>query len=66
MSRSIDDSALLQQPIQTAAQGVASVVGYWQKSTSEVKNLLANECEIILECKYVLLFLSFFIIFWSF
>ena len=49
--RYIEDVALMQPTIPTSTKGVETVVKYYKNSTNELKNLLQNECDVILECK---------------
>lgn len=73
MSRAVEDTALLQTPIPLGKDGVQSVIDFWTDATHEVKNLLANECDIIFQCRYIknfqkillsmVVFCSFFFIF---
>lgn len=49
--RYIEDLALLSPNIPTATKGVETIVNYYKNSTNELKNLLQNECEVIIECK---------------
>ncbi|KAM3728969.1 Zinc finger protein [Dirofilaria immitis] len=52
MSRSIDDLGLQQPSIPTGgSDGVDGLIDIYNSSTVEVKNLLANECNILLECR---------------
>lgn len=52
MFRATEDVASLQQTIPTGADGIEGVLGFWESSTVEVKNLLKKECDIIYECRY--------------
>ncbi|EFO17660.1 zinc finger protein [Loa loa] len=52
MSRSIDDLGLQQPSIPTGgSDGVDGLIDMYNNSTVEVKNLLANECNILFECR---------------
>ncbi|VDK71566.1 unnamed protein product [Onchocerca ochengi] len=51
MSRSIDDLSLQQPSISArGSSGVNGLIDIYNSSTAEVKSLLANECNILLEC----------------
>lgn len=50
--RYIEDVALMQQTVPTATKGVDSICKYYKNATNEVKNLLQNECDVIMECRY--------------
>ncbi|OZC08113.1 zinc finger, C2H2 type [Onchocerca flexuosa] len=52
MSRSIDDLGLQQPSIPAGgSDGVDGLIEIYNNSTLEVKNLLTNECNILLECR---------------
>ncbi|KAL3989786.1 C2H2-type zinc finger family protein [Acanthocheilonema viteae] len=52
MSRSVDDLGLQQPSIPTGgSDGVDGLIDIYNSSTVEVKNLLANECNILFECR---------------
>lgn len=52
MSRSVDDLGLQQPSIPTGgSDGVDGLIDVYNNSTVEVKNLLANECNILFECR---------------
>uniref|UniRef100_A0A0R3RMM0 C2H2-type domain-containing protein n=1 Tax=Elaeophora elaphi TaxID=1147741 RepID=A0A0R3RMM0_9BILA len=52
MSRSVDDLGLQQPAIPTGgSDGVDGLIDIYTSSTVEVKNLLANECNILFECR---------------
>ncbi|VDK87436.1 unnamed protein product [Litomosoides sigmodontis] len=52
MSRSVDDLGLQQPSIPTGgSDGVDGLIDIYNNSTVEVKNLLANECNILFECR---------------
>lgn len=47
----MEDTALLQTPFPLGKNGIQSIVDFWHDATPEVKNLLANECDIIFQCR---------------
>uniref|UniRef100_A0AAF5RTM3 C2H2-type domain-containing protein n=1 Tax=Wuchereria bancrofti TaxID=6293 RepID=A0AAF5RTM3_WUCBA len=52
MPRSVDDLGLQQPSIPTGgSDGVDGLIGIYNNSTVEVKNLLANECNVLFECR---------------
>ncbi|VIO88321.1 Zinc finger, C2H2 type family protein [Brugia malayi] len=52
MSRSVDDLGLQQPSIPTGgSDGVDGLIDIYNNSTVEVKNLLANECNVLFECR---------------
>lgn len=54
MSRNVDDLGLQQPSIPTGgSDGVDGLIDIYNNSTVEVKNLLANECNILFECRWV-------------
>uniref|UniRef100_A0A0N5AF07 C2H2-type domain-containing protein n=1 Tax=Syphacia muris TaxID=451379 RepID=A0A0N5AF07_9BILA len=50
MSR-VEDTALLQTPVQMGKDGLESIIQIWNDATVEVKNILNNECNILLQCR---------------
>jgi hypothetical protein len=50
--RYTEDVALMQPNIPTVTKGAETIVKYYRSATNEVKNLLQNECDVILECRY--------------
>ncbi|VDN88769.1 unnamed protein product [Brugia pahangi] len=52
MSRSVDDLGLQQPSIPTGgSDGVDGLIDIYNNSTVEVRNLLANECNVLFECR---------------
>ncbi|VDN08059.1 unnamed protein product [Thelazia callipaeda] len=52
MSRNVDDLGVLQSPILIGgSMGLDGLVELYSNSTVEVRNLLANECLILFECR---------------
>ncbi|CAI4226006.1 unnamed protein product [Auanema sp. JU1783] len=50
--RYVEDLALLSQNKPTGLEGVESLLRFSKDATPEVINILKNECDIILECRY--------------
>ncbi len=52
--RSCDrDEAVLQQTISTGVSGAEQILQVIEKGTAEMKTLVLEEADIVLECKYV-------------
>lgn len=52
------DESLMQPAIVTGTQGFQIFLNGFDDGTTEVKNLLNYECDVIIECRYKILILS--------
>lgn len=64
----VEDTALLQAPFHIAKEGFEGIIEVWNDATIEVRNILNNECEILLQCRYhqssLLNFFFIFQVYW--